>query len=450
MPRRQRLLKRRPKQRTPNGEHAPTLGAGRRACEDGRRASGASRRRTKPRRRDPGGAAAERSRCYRSIDFASAEADACSGRSRSRDARRARDDRGLAARPSAGRAPPARSRAARPPPPSRAPARSRPKASPQAKRRCRRSDGQAVAADATPPADGERKERHGRPRHRRRDRGPTQGWRRQGRRRAGRRRQSQRKQAATRTGRSAGGSAATAGAARASSGARRPAAAPGSWRSWPRRDRDRDRGRGDDKGRTAIWAPSEPPRGNKEPDPNSPFAKLLALKEQLEGNKDRTELQLSVRPDLDRQRIDKWLWHARVVRTRSAAAALANSGLVRINGARIDTSSRPVRPGDVVTVALDRNVRILKVIGFAERRGSAEIARALYEDLTPPPRRRRSPAAASGTRAPAARPSGSAARSTGCRAATSSISATNRPFGGSRLRDAPPMRYGAPFSGVME
>ena len=88
---------------------------------------------------------------------------------------------------------------------------------------------------------------------------------------------------------------------------------------------------------------------------------------------------------MDRQRIDKWLWHARVVRTRSAAAALSTSGLVRINGARIDASSRPVRPGDVVTVALDRTVRILKVIGFAERRGSAEIARVLYEDLTPPP-----------------------------------------------------------------
>ena len=88
---------------------------------------------------------------------------------------------------------------------------------------------------------------------------------------------------------------------------------------------------------------------------------------------------------MDRQRIDKWLWHARVVRTRSAAAALSDSGLVRINGARIDNSSRPVRPGDVVTVALDRTVRILKVIGYAERRGSADMARVLYEDLTPPP-----------------------------------------------------------------
>jgi ribosome-associated heat shock protein Hsp15 len=87
---------------------------------------------------------------------------------------------------------------------------------------------------------------------------------------------------------------------------------------------------------------------------------------------------------LDRQRIDKWLWHARVVRTRSAAAALSDSGLVRVNGTRIDASSRPVRSGDVITIALDRNVRILKVTGFAERRGSAEIARVLYAELTPP------------------------------------------------------------------
>jgi ribosome-associated heat shock protein Hsp15 len=87
---------------------------------------------------------------------------------------------------------------------------------------------------------------------------------------------------------------------------------------------------------------------------------------------------------LDRQRIDKWLWHARVVRTRSAAAALAGSGHVRLNGARVDAPSRPVRPGDVITIALDRRVRVIKVLGYAERRGSAIDARPLYEDLSPP------------------------------------------------------------------
>jgi ribosome-associated heat shock protein Hsp15 len=88
-------------------------------------------------------------------------------------------------------------------------------------------------------------------------------------------------------------------------------------------------------------------------------------------------------PSLDRQRIDKWLWHARVVRTRQAAAALAASGHVRVNGQRIDAPSRAVRPGDVVTVALDRAVRVLKVLGFAERRGSADDARALCADIEP-------------------------------------------------------------------
>ena len=88
---------------------------------------------------------------------------------------------------------------------------------------------------------------------------------------------------------------------------------------------------------------------------------------------------------MDRQRIDKWLWHARVVRTRSAAAALVDAGHVRINSARIDAPSRPVRAGDVVTVALDRSVRVLKVTGYADRRGSAAVARGLYEDITPAP-----------------------------------------------------------------
>jgi ribosome-associated heat shock protein Hsp15 len=84
-----------------------------------------------------------------------------------------------------------------------------------------------------------------------------------------------------------------------------------------------------------------------------------------------------------RQRIDKWLWHARVVRTRTAAAALTTAGNVRLNGERVTASSQPVKAGDVVTVALDRTVRVLKVIGFAERRGDANAARLLCDDLTP-------------------------------------------------------------------
>ncbi len=83
----------------------------------------------------------------------------------------------------------------------------------------------------------------------------------------------------------------------------------------------------------------------------------------------------------ERQRVDRWLWHARLVRTRGAAAALAAAGYVRINGARIEAPGRMVRAGDVITVALDRRVRVLKVRRFAERRGPAGTAALLYENL---------------------------------------------------------------------
>ena len=86
--------------------------------------------------------------------------------------------------------------------------------------------------------------------------------------------------------------------------------------------------------------------------------------------------------DASRQRIDKWLWHARMVRTRSNAAALVEAGHVRLNGKRVDAPSQLVRMGDVVTIALDRSVRVIEVAGFCERRGGAPEARALYRELT--------------------------------------------------------------------
>jgi ribosome-associated heat shock protein Hsp15 len=84
---------------------------------------------------------------------------------------------------------------------------------------------------------------------------------------------------------------------------------------------------------------------------------------------------------LERQRLDKWLWHARVVKARSSAAALIAAGHVRVNGAREKAPGHSVKVGDVVTVGLDRAVRILRVAGFAERRGDASAARLLYADL---------------------------------------------------------------------
>ena len=75
------------------------------------------------------------------------------------------------------------------------------------------------------------------------------------------------------------------------------------------------------------------------------------------------------------------MWHARVVKARTSAAALVEAGHVRINGVRETAPGHAVKAGDVVTIGLDRSVRVLKIIGFAARRGDAQAARVLYEDL---------------------------------------------------------------------
>jgi len=84
----------------------------------------------------------------------------------------------------------------------------------------------------------------------------------------------------------------------------------------------------------------------------------------------------------DRQRIDRWLWNARVVRTRTAAAELVTRGHVRVNATRVTAPGRDVKCGDVVTVTLYGGVRVLRVTGMAPRRGDAASASLLYDDVT--------------------------------------------------------------------
>lgn len=86
-----------------------------------------------------------------------------------------------------------------------------------------------------------------------------------------------------------------------------------------------------------------------------------------------------------RQRIDKWLFFARVVKSRSLAAKLAQSGRVRVNRDKTDQASHPVKPGDVLTITLDRSVLVYRIVECGTRRGPAEEARTLYEDISPKP-----------------------------------------------------------------
>ena len=85
------------------------------------------------------------------------------------------------------------------------------------------------------------------------------------------------------------------------------------------------------------------------------------------------------------QRLDKWLWFARVVSTRTQAAALVTEGKVRLNTDKIDRPAQSVRSGDVLTIALRGRVRVLEVVLPGAKRGGAPEAALLFKDLTPPP-----------------------------------------------------------------
>lgn len=87
----------------------------------------------------------------------------------------------------------------------------------------------------------------------------------------------------------------------------------------------------------------------------------------------------------DRQRIDRWIWHARVVKTREFAKALVEGGHVRVDSARETKAGAVVKAGQVLTVTLPGRVRVLKILGFVDHRGSAAVASRLFEDLSPPP-----------------------------------------------------------------
>jgi len=83
-------------------------------------------------------------------------------------------------------------------------------------------------------------------------------------------------------------------------------------------------------------------------------------------------------------RIDKWLWAARMFKTRSAASDACAAGHVKIAGDSVK-SSKTVKPGDRIDVVTPGGPRNLEVVALGDRRGPAEFALTLYVDHTPPP-----------------------------------------------------------------
>ena len=88
---------------------------------------------------------------------------------------------------------------------------------------------------------------------------------------------------------------------------------------------------------------------------------------------------------VEKQRIDKWLFFARVVKSRSLGAKTADGGKVTVNGMKCSSASHALKPGDRLTVDLDGVERVLIVRAIGERRGPAPEAALLFEDVTPPP-----------------------------------------------------------------
>jgi ribosome-associated heat shock protein Hsp15 len=84
-------------------------------------------------------------------------------------------------------------------------------------------------------------------------------------------------------------------------------------------------------------------------------------------------------------RLDKFLWFARIVKTRSQAQQLAEEGRMRIGGRLVDQAHAPVRIGDVLSFALRGKVRVLRVERLPQRRGPPAEARLLYTDLSEGP-----------------------------------------------------------------
>jgi ribosome-associated heat shock protein Hsp15 len=87
----------------------------------------------------------------------------------------------------------------------------------------------------------------------------------------------------------------------------------------------------------------------------------------------------------DRQRLDRWLWFARIIKSRTLAQKFIASGAVRVDSQRVTSPDQRVGPGSVLTFPLHNRIRVLRVLDVGTRRGPASEAVTLYEDLSPAP-----------------------------------------------------------------
>ena len=84
-----------------------------------------------------------------------------------------------------------------------------------------------------------------------------------------------------------------------------------------------------------------------------------------------------------RIRLDKWLWQARFFKSRRLSAEVVAAGHVRVNSVKVARPGHRVGPGDTLTFAQARQVRVVRILAAGSRRGPASEAATLYDDLSP-------------------------------------------------------------------
>ena len=88
---------------------------------------------------------------------------------------------------------------------------------------------------------------------------------------------------------------------------------------------------------------------------------------------------------MEKQRLDKWLFFSRAVKSRTLAQKLIETGAVRVNSERTIHTDHQVGSGDVLTMTVHTRLLVWKIVDAGTRRGPPAEAQALYEDLSPPP-----------------------------------------------------------------
>ena len=97
------------------------------------------------------------------------------------------------------------------------------------------------------------------------------------------------------------------------------------------------------------------------------------------------QLSAGANRGVDKQRLDKWLFFSRAVKSRTLAQKLIETGAVRVNSERTDRTDHKVGPGDVLTMTIHTRLLVWRILDAGSRRGPAAEAALLYEDLSPPP-----------------------------------------------------------------